>query len=156
MKSGDVCTPWYAMHEHGPDMARRGGMMNVTADEEYLTVLQAARRLAVSPSTVWRWIAAGKLHAYRIGDRTIRITDADIATALKPAASAAPRTPSPPVSQFQIPRPTPQELARRHAAVAETLDALKRAPSIAPLTTSDLIRMARKEEETSYDPGDPR
>ncbi len=45
----------------------------VPDDAEYCTVPEAAALLRVNSSTVWRWIAAGKLPAYRVGLRSIRI-----------------------------------------------------------------------------------
>src|SRR5688572_30669516 len=37
-----------------------------------------ARLLDVSRTTVWRWIKQGRLSAYRIGGRTIRIRRTDV------------------------------------------------------------------------------
>ena len=47
-------------------------------DGHYYTVEQAARLLQVSHSTVWRWIDAGKLVAYRVGPKAIRIRKQDL------------------------------------------------------------------------------
>ncbi|MGI8552015.1 MAG: DUF5615 family PIN-like protein [Dehalococcoidia bacterium] len=57
-------------------------------------------------------------------------------------------TPSPGLSI-----PSTEELARRRAAVDEALARRAQTPSIAPLTTTDLVHMARAEEGLSYDPG---
>ena len=56
-----------------------------TDERSYCTISEAAKQLDVSPSTVWRWIEAGRLPAYRAGERTIRINRADLDTFLKPA-----------------------------------------------------------------------
>lgn len=52
---------------------------------EYRTVAEAARQLKVSVSTIWRWINAGSLTAYRVGPRRIRIRREDLAALIKPA-----------------------------------------------------------------------
>ena len=57
----------------------------------YLTVTETARLLGVSRTTVWRWIDKGRLRAYRVGSRTIRIKDQDVQEQLqevKPAGLA--------------------------------------------------------------------
>jgi excisionase family DNA binding protein len=64
---------------------------------EYLTVRQAAQQLGVSRSTVWRWIEQGRLAAFRMGGRTIRLRGADVA--------ALPE---------RIPRGLPRERAREN------------------------------------------
>ncbi len=59
-------------------------MANVT-EREYYTVAEAAEVLGVSRTTIWRWIESGRLPAYRIGRKTIRIRRADLPSLLKPA-----------------------------------------------------------------------
>lgn len=46
---------------------------------EFLTVGQAAQQLGVSRSTIWRWIDQGRLAAFRMGARTIRLRSNDVA-----------------------------------------------------------------------------
>ncbi len=48
-----------------------------TVEETYFTVEEVAERLKVSHMTVYRWIKAGKLDAYKIGGE-FRITERDI------------------------------------------------------------------------------
>lgn len=55
--------------------------------ERYYTVAQAARKLQVHRSTVLRWIEAGKLVAYRVGSRAVRIKERDLERAITPVAS---------------------------------------------------------------------
>jgi excisionase family DNA binding protein len=55
------------------------------------TAEQAAQRLKVSVSTIWRWIAARRLPAYRIGPRRIRIKPEDLEALIRPANVAIPR-----------------------------------------------------------------
>jgi excisionase family DNA binding protein len=48
-----------------------------TVEERYFTVEEVAERLKVSHMTVYRWIKARKLGAYKIGGE-FRITEGDI------------------------------------------------------------------------------
>jgi excisionase family DNA binding protein len=43
-----------------------------------VTVSEAAGLLAVSPRTIYRWIASGRLQTVRLSDRVVRITYADL------------------------------------------------------------------------------
>lgn len=59
--------------------------MTSPLDEDSLSVAQAAARLKVHKSTIWRWIDSGRLHAYRIGERRVRLKKADIEDLITPA-----------------------------------------------------------------------
>lgn len=59
--------------------------MNKPRESEYYTVAEAAQLLGVSPATVWRWIEADKLLAYRVGPRGIRIKKEDLEAVIRPA-----------------------------------------------------------------------
>lgn len=49
--------------------------------KELITVADAAHRLAVHPATLRAWIREGKIHAYRIGGRFVRLSwDETLAT----------------------------------------------------------------------------
>jgi excisionase family DNA binding protein len=64
---------------------RSGASAPVEVEErDYLTVREAARLLRVSSSTIWRWIEARRLPAYRVGPRAIRIKKADLESVLTP------------------------------------------------------------------------
>jgi len=54
-------------------------------DEESLSVAEAAARLKVNKSTVWRWIDSGRLPAYRIGERRVRLKKTDVEGLIMPA-----------------------------------------------------------------------
>jgi len=58
--------------------------MATVQEREFYTASEAARKLDVSRTTIWRWIANGKLSAYRIGGRTIRIRRQDVESMLRP------------------------------------------------------------------------
>ena len=117
-------------------------------ERDYYTVPEAARELDVSPSTVWRWIEAKKLPAYRVGARKIRIRKDDLG-AVVTTARPTPPAEDPPAERYVSVPPTEEELARRHEVVARILAAQK-GRSIAPLTTGDLIRQVRDEREERH------
>src|SRR5512138_1321356 len=54
-------------------------------DHDYVTVQEAAALLMVSPSTIWRWIGAGALPAYRFGRRRVRVKRIDLNRMIEPA-----------------------------------------------------------------------
>ena len=117
---------------------------------EFLSVAQAAKLLGVSHSTVWRWVDADELPAYRIGPKTIRIRREDLDAVIRPVK---PRTKEVGAAVDRMKPPSKQEIERRKALVSEIL-ALREKLSIAPLTSSDLIHRVREEEQQSY--GKPR
>lgn len=50
----------------------------------FYTIPEAARALQVSPSTVWRWVQARGLRAYRVGPRRFRIRPEDLKRVVQP------------------------------------------------------------------------
>ena len=119
---------------------------------ELLTVAEVAAMLKVSAITVRRHIASGRLAAVRAG-RRVRVLRESVEAFLTPVR----RDPGVmPYGKPLFPPPTPDELARRRAVVDEILALRETLPSIAPLTTVDLVRIAREEEGPSYDPGEPK
>lgn len=54
-----------------------------------ITVPEAAATLGVSSKTVRRWIAAGRLPAYRVGPVALRVDPSDLATIMRPVSTAA-------------------------------------------------------------------
>jgi excisionase family DNA binding protein len=123
-----------------------GYFMPVETQTDYYNVSEAARFLHVSPSTVWRWIAAEKLPAYRVGVRTVRIKKEDLERIMAPVRG----------KEVHVERakvlgepPSAAELARRQKVVAQIL-ANREKRSIAPLTSADLIHQVREEREERY------
>jgi excisionase family DNA binding protein len=51
----------------------------------YYTVAQAAQKLQVHRTTILRWIDAGKLRAYRVGPKAVRILERDLEAVVTPA-----------------------------------------------------------------------
>ena len=116
-------------------------------ERSYYTVSEAAQLLEVSPSTVWRWIDAERLPAYRVGPKTIRIKKEDLSALVNPLrrSDADRRSEGPPDVLAPV---SEEQLARRQAAIRQIL---AHRVSIAPLTTSDLIRKVRR-ERLKHDP----
>ena len=52
--------------------------------DDLLTTTEAAKLLKVSPVTIARWLKQGRLPAYRVGPRGVRIRRDDLAGLLKP------------------------------------------------------------------------
>lgn len=61
---------------------------------ELITLKEAARRLAICRTTVYRLAWSGKLRLYRIGTRSTRVRLADIETLLAQAPEIELRAPS--------------------------------------------------------------
>lgn len=70
---------WHNLCQCGILCTRMHTQSPVLEPETYLTVSQAATRLAVHPSTIRRWIDRGRLPAYRIGERRIGVKPSDLA-----------------------------------------------------------------------------
>jgi len=134
-------------------MNPQGVVHPAAQDEPFYSVAEAALVLGVSPSTVWRWIDAGKLPAYRVGPKNIRIRRGDLHATVRPARTGAEEVSTMATEQLDRTPPTAAELARRHALVQEILE-LRKQLVISPLTSADLVRKVRQEERRSY--GKPR
>ena len=121
-------------------------MMSKGSNSQFYTVPEAARVLDVSPVTIWRWIEAGKLPAFRVGPRNIRVRRDELEAMIRPARAKGMAVES---EKVQIGPATEEELARRKALVARILSKRKERV-IAPLTTADLVRKVREGERRSY------
>ncbi len=127
--------------------------MTADLDGELLTIAEAAKLLKVSTVTLGRWLKQGRLPAYHVGPRAVRIRRQDLAALLTPTGPSRREGPQPmSIEQFKhvlATPPTPEELARRQALVARIKEARKERV-ISPLTTADLVHQARAEEYASY------
>lgn len=59
--------------------------MTTSHNPDLLTIAEAAGLLKVSTVTLHRWIKQGRLPAYHVGPKAIRIRRADLATVIAPA-----------------------------------------------------------------------
>jgi excisionase family DNA binding protein len=81
--AGDLFEPW-----------EEAAMQRGAPDVDLLTVPEAAAVLKVSPVTVSRWLRQGRLPAYRLGPRAVRIRRADLQAVFAPARPLAEPTPA--------------------------------------------------------------
>ncbi len=93
-------------------------------DAELLTVAEAAKVLRVSTVTLHRWLKAGRLPAYHVGPKAVRIRRGDLKTVVTPVAGGEvmPMTEAQPVrihTSLDTIKPMTDEQQRR------ALDALK-------------------------------
>ena len=120
--------------------------MKQTEAKRYCTVSSAAKALEVSPSTIWRWVEACRLPSYRVGPKRIRIKKEDLDCVIQPVR---PDEEARDMLAALVKPPTPEELARRKALVAESLGHRNEC-NIAPLTTADLVRLVRDGEPNPW------
>lgn len=121
--------------------------MGTTTERDYYTVAEAAKLLNVSHSTVWRWIRAGKLRAYRIGSRNLRVRRQDLKNlrGFEPddqeweSLSFAER-------RALLLRPLSDEEAREQQELIERVTKNRAQYSIAPMTSDELVRRSREKE----------
>jgi excisionase family DNA binding protein len=112
---------------------------------DLLTVQETAEMLRVNPMTVRRYIASGRLAAVRIG-RRIRVPREALDALARPIAAGASTKPEQP---FIFKRPSAEEIARRQELGKRILENRKKR-NIAPLTSVDLIHMAREDDEQRW------
>jgi excisionase family DNA binding protein len=107
-----------------------------TVEAELLTVAEAAELLKVDQSTIRRWINAGTLPAYRVGQRFVRVKRGDLSAVITPKAiheSPVGTVSDPPqdppgsgmryvTSVNQIRPPTPEEREQNRMALARATD----------------------------------
>lgn len=126
----------------------------VIADARFYNVREAARYLGVNRSTVWRWIEAGRLTAYRVGPKAIRIKREDLDRVVVPSRSGS-GAPVEPVAAAPVGGPTVVPLPNQ-ALVQRRLQALARGRALRDATRTrrggarlspswELIREAREE-----------
>src|SRR3990172_887127 len=94
------------------------GAMTRTTESLFYTVSEAARLLDVSPVTIWRWIESGRLPAYRLGPRNIRIKKEDLESVIKPARAKEVTVNK---ERVEIKPATGGELARSKSVVSQIL-----------------------------------
>jgi excisionase family DNA binding protein len=114
--------------------------MVIEQANELLTVREAATALKVSTVTISRYLKQGRLRAYRLGPRTLRLRREDVQRLLQPAPEEVHSIPHEPL---RVTPPSKDEVARRQSLLKELL-ALREEADITPLTTAELVRQARE------------
>lgn len=112
--------------------------------EALLTVQEVARRLHLHPITVRRMIKAGRLPIVRLG-RSVRVREADVNGLIRNEAKPAVKLP------YRWP-PTAEEIERR-TKLMEEMFARRDARAPLGISTTELVREARRELEERYDRG---
>lgn len=129
-------------------------------DEDYVTVAEAARRLHVSHPTVWRWIKSGRLAAYRVGPKSIRIKAADLARLVQPVVAPPASGPTSGMRDtapaYTVRHTLTEEERQRALEVLKALDALHQRMRAEhggePYPSSvELIRQMREERSEELD-----
>lgn len=124
--------------------------MAMERQAELLTVAEAAKLLKVSTVTVQRWLKQGRLPAYRVGPRAVRIRHADLTALLVPTRGEAVSTGQDRIrTGLTLPALTAEQVQQRQAAIAAATrlrqEMLARRGG-RPLTPSwPVIRQAREE-----------
>jgi len=122
------------------------GSRPMNSDMDLLTLPEAATLLKVSVVTLRRWIKQGRLPAYHVGPRKIRINRSDLSKAFTPAyreeVSAMPeRIPIRPLTDAQV-----REGLEALKAADELIQTIRERRGGKPLDSSvSLIRQSREE-----------
>src|SRR5579862_744006 len=117
-----------------------------TSDDRLLSVIEVAGLLGVHVSTVRRWIASGKLPAYRVGGKGVRVQYRDVFTLVRPLRSddGGNRVQQ---AEKRVPPLTPDEQQRGFEALAELrrlrADALENRGGIPYPESSELLAQER-------------
>src|SRR3972149_6948725 len=115
---------------------------------DLLTVEEVADRLRLHEMTVRRHIKAGRLRAVRVG-RRVRVREEDLAAFVKPAEGVHELTREELREKFLKP-PTKEEIERRRRLIDE-MRRLREEIGPIDISTSQLVRMARREREVLYE-----
>ena len=112
--------------------------------DDFVTISEAAKALRVSVPTIKRWLKDGRIPAYHLGPRYIRIRRTDLTRVLTPMREEVSPTPERPVRELApipttlIVRPlTPAQIAQLDKAIQGTQEVI------------DMIRMRRNGEPLS-------
>jgi excisionase family DNA binding protein len=128
--------------------------VTTSKERDYYTVAEVARMLNVSHSTVWRWIKAGRLPAYRAGGRNLRVRPADLNSGKVPEPRDQEWEPlSLAERRAKLLRPLTEEEAQEQKELYEEAVKDRERYSIAPMTTDELIRLSR-DRDFWYGPGE--
>ena len=116
--------------------------MRYSTERTGYTVPEVAELLNVRNSTVWRWIRSGRLRAYHIGSRNMRVRTEELRRLDDPnehwrgSMSLAER-------REQLLRPLTDEERVEQQQLFEKVMVSRKGRSIAPLTSEELVRRGR-------------
>lgn len=65
-------------------VGRRAGSAMTTHESDLLTITEATRLLKVGRTTLHRWLKAGRLRAYQVGPKAVRIRRGDLQAVMRP------------------------------------------------------------------------
>jgi excisionase family DNA binding protein len=65
-------------------MTINGKILFMAIVDDLITVPEAAQRLHVSTSTIWRWIRSGELRSYRLGPKRVLLRTSELSQTLRP------------------------------------------------------------------------
>ena len=127
--------------------------MAIEVDTEWLTIPEAADLLKISTVTLHRWLKQGRLPAYHVGPRYVRIRRQDLASVFTPVSKATTEDESRAarvVHDQNTVKPLTEEEVRRRLKAIEQCEALtermraRRGGKALP-SSWRLIRQAREE-----------
>lgn len=114
-------------HDYGLQGSALGAAVSVP-EGDFLTVREAVRLLKISRGTVHRWIKQGRLPAYRVGPKKVRILGRDLVRLITPAVRGEvwPVKEAMPIPTRLSVRPLGDEEAQRGLRALEAARALGR------------------------------
>jgi len=130
--------------------------------DEFVTVSEAAKALRVSVPTIKRWLKDGRIPAYHLGPRYIRIRRADLTRVLTPMREEVRPMPEGPVREL-APIPTTltvkpltaAQIAQLDKAIQGTqkvIDMIRTRRNGEPLAPSwPILREIREDRATRYE-----
>lgn len=130
--------------------------------DELVTVSEAARALRVSVPTIKRWLKDGRIPAYHVGPRSIRIRRADLTRVLTPMREEVSPMPERPVRELApilttltVKPLTAAQIAQLDKAIQgtqEVIDMIRRRKNGEPLAPSwPILREIREDRAKRYE-----
>lgn len=124
--------------------------MATEVDTEWLTIPEAAGLLKISTVTLHRWLKQGRLLAYHVGPRYVRIRRQDLVSVFTPVSKGRIEDMSQVVARQEAVKPLTEEQIRRRLEAIEQCEALTKRMRARrggkPLPSSwRVIRQAREE-----------
>jgi excisionase family DNA binding protein len=116
-------------------------------------VAEVAKRLDVPAALVRRWIADGDLPACRTASGRLHLDRRAVDDVITPRPQRSLTIEEAIARVRNPPTLSKEEVARRHMYWDMVAEHRKHRPSIAPLTTADLVHMGRRPEyDRTFDP----